>query len=351
MTQKQKIKTSHSFIACGDIAINRNPEEDTFGKLTRIFRNSDFTFGNLELPLSKIGKKEPDKICLRGDPAMANILKSAGFDLMAFANNHALDYGEKAFLETIELMHSKQISIAGAGQNLKQSTEPAIIEKTGLKLGLLSFSSIIPHGFEAKSNSPGINPIRIETKYTFKGGKHEYPGTLPEEKTYTLQKDLERMKKDIQSLKSKVDVVLVNHHWGTSMTHKVKDFEREIAYASIDSGADIVLGGHPHVLQGIEFYKKKPIVYSMGNLIFDFDIPFFTEATKQTFIFGCDLSKKGAKNPYLIPCKNSACEKPKVLDPKKGNGRNILQSINKLNLPFSTKTKIKGSIVKLYPGD
>ncbi|MED5580416.1 MAG: CapA family protein [Nitrospinota bacterium] len=351
MVQNRKTNPSCSFIACGDVAINRKSGEDTFGKLTRILQNADFTFGNLELPLSKIGKKQPNKICLRGSPSMADTLKNAGFNIMAFANNHALDYGEKAFLETIELMRSKQISIAGAGNNLKKSRDPAIIEKGGIKLGMLCFSSIIPDGFDAKSNRPGINPIRIETKYIFKGGKHEYPGTLPEDKTYTLQKDLERMKKDIQSSKKKVDVVLVNHHWGTSMTHRVKDFEREIAYASIDSGADIVLGGHPHVLQGIEFYKKKPIVYSMGNLIFDFDIPFFTEATKQTFIFGCELNKNGAKNPFLIPCKNSAWEKPKILDPKKGNGRNILQSINQLNLPFSTKTKIKGPIVKLYPGN
>lgn len=351
MSQKLKNKTFYSFIACGDIAINRKSGGNTFGKLTNIFQNSDITFGNLELPLSKIGKKQPEKICLRGDPAMANILKNAGFNLMAFANNHALDYGEKAFLETIDLMRSKQILIAGAGKNLKQSREPAIIEKEKLKLGMLCFSSIIPNGFDAQSNRPGINPIRINTKYIFKGGKHEYPGTLPEDKTYTLQKDLERMKKDIQALKKKVDVVLVNHHWGTSMTHKVKDFEREIAYASIDSGADIVLGGHPHVLQGIEFYKKRPIVYSMGNLIFDFDIPFFTQTTKQTFIFGCELNKNGAKNPYLIPCENNAWEIPKILDPKKGNGKTILELINQLNLPFRTKTRIKGSIVKLYPGN
>ena len=351
MTQKRKVKTSYSFIACGDIAINRKPEEDTFGKLKRILQISDFTFGNLELPLSKIGRKQSGKICLRGDPAMAKTLQDAGFDLMSFANNHALDYGEKAFIETIELMHSKQISIAGAGKNLKQSREAAIIEKEGFKLGMLCFSSIIPNGFDAKFNRPGINPVRVKTKYIFKGGEHEYPGTLPEEKTYTLQNDLERMKKDIQTLKKKVDVILVNHHWGTSMTHRVKDFEKEIAHASIDSGADIVLGGHPHVLQGIEFYKKKPIVYSMGNLIFDFDIPFFTQTTKQTFIFGCELNKNGAKNPYLIPCKNNACEIPKILDPKKGNGKTILELINQLNLPFRTKTRIKGSIVKLYPGN
>lgn len=348
MNNKIKINPSCTFIACGDIAINRKSPEDVFGKLTRVLKNADFTFGNLELPLSKIGKKEPDKICLRGSPSMADTLKNAGFDLMAFANNHALDYGKEAFLKTIELMRSKNISIAGGGKNLKQASQPAIIEKAGIKLGMLCFSSIIPSGFDAGENKAGINPIRIETKFHFKGRKHEYPGTLPAVETYTLRKDLQRMKRDIQSLKKKVDVVLVNHHWGTSMTHKVMDFEREIAHASIDSGADIVLGGHPHVLQGIEFYKGNPIVYSMGNLIFDFDIPFFTEATKQTFIFGCELNKTGTKKHFLIPCKNSAWEKPKVLDPNRGNGKTILQSINQLNHPFATKTKIKGSIVELY---
>ena len=201
MNNKLKINPSCSFIACGDIAINRNSSKEPFGKLTRILKNADFTFGNLELPLSKIGKKEPNKICLRGSPSMADTLKSAGFNLMAFANNHALDYGEKAFLETIELMHSKHISIAGGGKDLKQARQPAIIEKEGIKIGMLCFSSIIPSGFDAREKKAGINPIRIETKFHFKGGKHEYPGTLPSVETYTLRKDLQRMKRDIQNLK------------------------------------------------------------------------------------------------------------------------------------------------------
>ena len=111
------------------------------------------------------------------------------------------------------------------------------------------------------------------------------------------------MKGEVRRLKRQADVVLVYVHWGVSMTHAVRDFQREIGHAAIDSGAAAVFGGHQHVLSAVEFYKGRPIVHSTGNFIFDVEEPFFTEATQETFLFGGNLTRKGLEDVYLIPAK------------------------------------------------
>ena len=334
-------KNSPRLLAGGDIAINRAEAKGAFGGLIPLFQEADVSFANLELPLSHDGKPAPEKILLRGAPDMAHALTEAGFDVMAFANNHVLDYGEEAFAETMSLMDSLGVSLVGGGMNLTQARRPVLIERGGLKIGFLAYCSIIPRGFEASTAEPGVNPIRAHTAYRPWRDLSEYPGTAPRIDTWAEPAHLARMKRDVRNLKKKADLVVVNHHWGTSMTHEVMDFEREIAHATIEAGADLVLGGHPHVLQGIEFHKGAPIVYSMGNLIFDFEIPFFTEETHETFLFGCTLTKTGVKEPYLMPVTAGVFSIPRRHSPKRGEGRRILGVMNALNEPFGTKLEVQ----------
>ena len=332
---------SPQLLAGGDVAINRAEAKGSFGKLIPLLREADVSFANLELPLSHNGKPAPEKILLRGAPAMADALTEAGFDVMAFANNHVLDYGEEAFAETMSLMDSLGVALVGGGMNLAQARNPIFIDRGGLMLGFLAFCSVIPRGFEATETGPGVNPIRAHTAYRPWCDLSEYPGTQPRIDTWAEPAHLTRMKRDIRNLKKKADLVVVNHHWGTSMMHEVMDFEREIAHASIDAGADLVLGGHPHVLQGIEFYKGVPIIYSMGNLLFDFDIPFFTNETNDTFLLGCTLTQKGVQEPYLLPGTAGVFSQPRLHSPKRGEGRRIVDVMNELNEPFGTILEIQ----------
>ena len=145
-------------LAGGDIAINRAEAKGAFGKLIPLFQEADVSFANLELPLSHGGKPAPEKILLRGAPDMAHALTEAGFDVMAFANNHVLDYGEEAFAETMSLMDSLGVSLVGGGMNLTQARRPVLIDRGGLKIGFLAFCSIIPRGFEASATEPGREP-------------------------------------------------------------------------------------------------------------------------------------------------------------------------------------------------
>ena len=275
----------------------------------------------------------------------AGALTEAGFNVMAFANNHVLDYGEDAFAETMSLMDSLGVALVGGGMNLTQARKPVLIERENLTIGFLAYCSVIPRGFEATASAPGVNPIRAHTAYRPWRDLSEYPGTPPRIDTWAEPAHLARMKRDIRSLRKKADLVVVNHHWGTSMTHEVMAFEREIAHASVDAGADLVLGGHPHVLQAVEFHKGAPIVYSMGNLIFDFDIPFFTDETHDTFLFGCTLTKKGVRDPYLMPVTAGVFSRPRLHSPKRGEGRRIVDVMNALNEPFGTKLEVQGERV------
>ncbi|MCE2452990.1 MAG: CapA family protein [Nitrospinae bacterium] len=336
-----RAKDSPKLLAGGDIAINRSEAKGAFGKLIPLLREADVSFANLELPLSRGGKPAPEKILLRGAPDMAHALTEAGFDVMAFANNHVLDYGEDAFAETMSLMDSLGVALVGGGMNLTQARKPILIERGSLRVGFLAYCSVIPRGFEATASDPGVNPIRAHTAYRPWRDLSEYPGTPPRIDTWAEPAHLARMKRDIRNLKKKTDLVVVNHHWGTSMTHEVMDFEREIAHASIDAGADLVLGGHPHVLQAIEFYKGAPIAYSMGNLIFDFEIPFFTDETHDTFLFGCTLTKQGVRELYLMPVTAGVFSKPRLHSPSRGEGRRIVDVMNALNEPFGTRLEVQ----------
>ena len=162
------------------------------------------------------------------------------------------------------------------------------------------------------------------------------------------------MQGEIRNLKKRVDVILVYQHWGTSMVHDVRDFQREIGHAAIDAGAEVVFGGHQHLLQAVEFYRGKPIVHCMGNLLFDAKadphvVSMFTNATLQTFLFGCTLTKGGVSDPYILPCRCGVDGSPLLLSPHRGAGREIINIMSCLSKPFGTRLEAKGDWVLLIP--
>ena len=341
--------SSCNFIAGGDVAPNRPNPKRTFGRLTPLLQEADLAFANIETPLARSGRPAAGKIILRGAPEMAEALLEAQFGALCFANNHALDYGEEAFFETLDQLDRFSLPSVGAGKNLAAARKPCILERNGLRFGLLAYCSVLPAGFAAGPKNAGINPLRAGTAYRPPYAPDVYPGVSPEIITWAKTEDLRRMAREIRSLRKKVDFLFANHHWGTSMVHDIRTFQHEIAHAAIDAGADLVLGGHPHVLQGIEYYKGRPIVYSMGNLVFDFAVSFFTAATCQTFLFGCAFTKKGVRDPYLLPCRIGRGGTPELLSPRRGPGGEIVRFLGKLSDPLGTRLKIMGDRVAVLP--
>jgi poly-gamma-glutamate synthesis protein (capsule biosynthesis protein) len=260
-----------------------------------------------------------------------------------------LDFGEESFFDTLDLLEAKDVPYTGAGRNLAAARKPVVLERNGLRIGLLAYSTTLPQGSAAGPNEPGVNPMRVTTSYSARRNPFEYPGSEMLVHTKTDPADLARMKREISALKKKTDIVLVGNHWGASMSHDVHDYQTEIGRAAIDAGACGVFGGHQHVLSGIEYYKGMPIVHCTGNLIFDIVEPFFTDATHQTFLFGGMLSKEGVSEPYILPCRCGIGDAPELLSPRRGDGRDIVWFMEKLCKPFGTRLETKGDRVIVIP--
>ncbi len=201
--------------------------------------DADVRVGNLESPISDTGVAFEKTYTFKIPVRHAGVLIDGAFDVVTLANNHILDNGEIALNSTIRVLDSIGVKHIGAGQNVMQAREAVIIEKKGKKIGFLGYSLTFPEEFWAGEKKPG-------TAF----GHAAY------------------LAEDIPKLRSKVDYLIVVFHWGVEKSLVLKDYQKEMGHLAIDLGADAVVGHHPHILQGIELYKGKPIAYSLGNFCF-----------------------------------------------------------------------------------
>ncbi|MEI7884993.1 MAG: CapA family protein [Clostridia bacterium] len=254
-------------IAVGDILLGRGvknrvekqpsrylyPFEEVQGILTR----NDVIFANLEEAItasskSLAGINEGGKYVLKNELEAMNGIKYAGFNLFSLANNHILDYYATGLFDTMKILDENGIKYAGAGKNLAEARKLVIIEKQGVKIGLLAYTDMAENVYKG---SPAISF----------GADNDKAGVAPN--------NLEYIKEDIFNAKGKVDILIVSLHWGTEYTYDIATEQVETAHGIIDAGADMLIGHHTHRFQGIELYRGKPIFYSLGNFIFDQNEP------------------------------------------------------------------------------
>lgn len=273
---QEKEGTTISFV--GDILlasrvgrmIDEHGPDYPFEKVASYLSSSDFSIGNLESAVAVSGAPTEKEYTFRADPMVIGGIKSSGLDIVSLANNHVLDFGTEAFIETLEHLKNGGINYIGAGENIDEAYRPVIIrnKKNEEKIAVFAASRVIPSGswYAGKSN-PGVagayNP--------------------------------ERLVEEIKRVKGDVEYVAVYLHWGTERELNPNKYQRSLARTLIDNGADIVVGAHPHVLQGFEFYKGKIIAYSLGNFI-------FTNYNTPTVILNVNLDKKRIKSVNLVPC-------------------------------------------------
>jgi len=241
------------------VLVERQPEKYKypFLKIADIMNKGDIVFGNLEEPITTSTKSLFDlklngKIILKAKPEAVEGIKCAGFNLLSLANNHILDYYESGLFDTMNILKANNISFAGVGKNLDEARSMTIIDKKGLKIGLLAYSDM------ADVVYPG-NP-----KLSFSAGSTK-SGVAPRRLDYILQ--------DIKRVRSSVDILIVSLHWGVEYSEDPQPSQIQDAHSILDQGADMIIGHHTHKFQGVEIYKGKPIFYSMGNLIFDQNDP------------------------------------------------------------------------------
>lgn len=205
--------------------------------------NADMTVINNEFPFSTRGTQAPDKqYTFRVNPSYVSALLDMGVDVASLANNHALDYGQEALLDTFTTLDNAGIPYVGAGETKERAEEAVFVEAGGRTVGVLSASRVIPvAGWNIENSQPGLFC------------------------TY----DSSRLVQRIKEIESQCDYVVVFVHWGIERNAYPEEYQRNLAKQYIDAGADLVVGNHSHVPQGIEYYNGVPIVYCLGNFIFN----------------------------------------------------------------------------------
>lgn len=233
-----------------------------FSKIAATFRKADIAFCNLECPLSKRGLPRHRRFLFRCDPNYAQVLKKTGFDVISLANNHTLDYGRDALMDTIRAVESAGMTPIGAGKGFDDSRRLRIVTKNGLRVGFLAFTDEPCVGVVPQPHAPGAAALDAH--------------------------DLPRI---VRKAKSRCDALVISFHWGVEYMKRPTERQRKVARACIDNGADLILGHHPHVLQPTETYKGKPIIYSMGGFVWDSRI----FGSDKSAIYIVELGKSSAR--------------------------------------------------------
>lgn len=239
-------------VFAGDVMLDDGPGRtiaaggDPLAPFDALLRDADYTIGNLECPIATGGAPMDSKIyTFRADPRVLPVLRGR-FDAMAVSNNHAGDYGRAAFVETIEHLRASGIAAFGGGRDLRAAHAPLWIERGGLRIAVLGYNEFKPRAFEAGATWPGV----------------------------AWSDDVEAVADIRAARQAGADVVIPFLHWGWEREPEPGERQRALARRLIEAGADAVVGGHPHVTQGADVWRGRPIVWSLGNFVFDgFELP------------------------------------------------------------------------------
>jgi len=280
-----------------------------------ILNNSDLAIANLETSVSTQGDTiKPVGYGFRSKPETLQGLVNSGIRFVSIANNHTLDFGEPAFFDTLDYLKKYNIAYAGGGRNIQEAKKPYVFEKNGITMAFISYTEIVPYSsWKASETNPGISAFSESHL------------------TETLEY--------VESLSKKYDLVFVILHWGLEHTPIPEKRQINIAHQIIDRGAAGIIGHHPHVLQPLEFYKNKPILYSIGNFVF----LVYNEKSAETGIFEMSFDKKGFKKGFFYPAVINYC-KANLLDPQSAKGQKIIGDLNSISRPFGARISANGEI-------
>jgi len=223
--------------------MDREGSTAPFAGVADKLKDADITFGVLEGAISERG--EPDKsksLSFRSKPSAARGLSNAGFDIISLATPHAMDYGNDAFLDTLDFLSWYGVKYVGAGRNLKESRQPVIISSKDTRVAFLAY---------------------------YRGNQFDQTFFAEDDNIGPAFPVYEELEKDIAEAKRQSDIIIVAMHWGARTEgDEITDRQKLYAQKLIDSGADFVIGQKLNILQGVETYKDKLIFYSLGDFIY-----------------------------------------------------------------------------------
>jgi poly-gamma-glutamate capsule biosynthesis protein CapA/YwtB (metallophosphatase superfamily) len=216
------------------------PDYDPFKALHSMIRNDDLIYANIESTFFRGPLRPRRSNHLWSPPESVRALNTLGLDVAGYANNHSFDFGTKAMMRSINLLEKNDIACIGAGLTVDKASEGHIIERNGWKVGFKAYTTNAYHvrSIVASNFSVGCAPMNKK-----------------------------RMKSDLEKLRLETDVICVALHWGYEFLHIPHPKQRVLASQLIEWGADVIIGTHPHVVQGYEKINNRPVFYSLGSLI------------------------------------------------------------------------------------
>jgi len=209
-------------------------------KNLELLRTADIAMVNLECPVTTRGNRIPKPFNFRMNPLFLQSLTEAGIDVVNIANNHIYDYDSTGLFDTIRYLDSVKLNHVGAGRDRDEAHRPVVLRAGGKRFGFL--------GYYGGGEAPPAGATQ--------------PGVA--------RREIAAIASDIMSLRLRdsTDYIVVNLHWGVEKATIPERAQVEFAHQVIDAGADVIIGHHPHVLQGIERYRSGIVAYSLGNLLF-----------------------------------------------------------------------------------
>ena len=287
------------------------PPNELFDGVRERLKSSDLAIANLETPLTDWTEQTPYKdkaaveagkdVILRvGSPQAAQALAQGGIKVVGLANNHTMDFTDHGLLDTFDHLRKAGVLFAGAGENLAAAEDALIVQIKGRRIGILSFSDVVPRYSWAEENHPGI----------------------------ATGKEADRVVAAIHRARPKVDILILLLHWGTQFVQEPIPRQQFLAQQAQRAGADLILGAHPHVLQGVGCLGRVPVVYSAGNFVF----PTMSLPTRRSAVFEFEFPLSGPPSLHLVPVLIDEQGAPQLVD---GDTRlDILSEMSKLSQPL-----------------
>lgn len=256
----------------------RRPPVYPWGDTLPLLRRADALVGNLEFVLADDGAPWPGKTFhFRADRRVVASLEAAGFALVSVANNHVLDFGPDAALQSLATLAQRGIRFAGAGANVDAARSPAVIRRDGLTIAMLAFTDNEPD-WEAGPESAGVHHVPVD--------RHD-PRAAALFDAVAREREV-------------ADLLIVSAHWGGNWGIDVPRSHRSFARALVDAGADVVFGHSPHIVRGVEVFRGRPILYGAGDFVDDYAVD-PVERNDRSFVFVLRTADAGPVELRLHP--------------------------------------------------
>jgi poly-gamma-glutamate synthesis protein (capsule biosynthesis protein) len=301
----------------GDIMLGRGVSDPraALAPLADRLRSADLTVGNLESTLSDAGDPQQGGDSFYAPPSVVPLLADAGFDALSLANNHTGDFEQRALLQTVRRLRDSPVAPFGAGRDRAAAAQAAVLEATGTSFGFL--------GFNAIGETPRATPVTAGALSV----------RMPPRTGALNRADLRYVARRVRELDRQVDVVVVLPHWGTQYTHQPEPVQRRVARRLVAAGADLVVGGHPHWVQGVDLVRGTVVAHSLGNFVFDMD---FMVQTMQGVVMEATYWGSELKAVDLLPYRMDGSFAPQIV--RGAQGREILQDVWSASTgPFSAR--------------